>query len=114
MGNLVLSLGGEPGGRSFDLPLQPLEERLLPKPRRDGIPHLHPDSPGIAAHRTPRPKQAGIESNRNACNAQLGIEPRYAIRVSGLGSGLATGSFRKDDDRTIASQLSPPAGVHLR
>src|SRR5262249_12101541 len=114
MGKIVLTLGDESRSRSFDITLQPFEERLPPKTRRDGIQNLHQDGPGVAVHRPPRPKQAGIESDWDACNAQLRIEPRYAILVSGLGSRRPAGAFRKKDDRAVARQLSARAGGHLR
>jgi len=37
MGKVVLTLGDESRSRSFDIALQPFEERLPPKTRRDRI-----------------------------------------------------------------------------
>jgi len=37
MGKFVLTLGDEARSRSFDIMLQPLEERLLPKTGWNGI-----------------------------------------------------------------------------
>src|SRR5207302_377825 len=70
--------------------------------------------PWIAAHRAPRPEQAGIKRDRKTRNSHLRIEPRHAILVAGLGAGRPAGAFRKDDDRAIARKLSPGARVHVR
>jgi len=37
VGKFVLTLGDESRSRSFDITLQPFEERVPPKTRRDGI-----------------------------------------------------------------------------
>src|SRR5207237_1100087 len=114
MGALASALRDEPSGGVFDLALQSLEERLLAQTRRDRIEHLDHDRPWIAAHRAPRPEQAGIKRDRKTRNSHLRIEPRHAILVAGLGAGWPAGAFRQDDARTIARELSPGARVQVR
>src|SRR4029077_5116719 len=85
--NIALAFRDQARGGGLDVELQPLEESVLGKARRDRIEHLDPDRAGIAADRAPRPEQAGIERDRNAGNARLDVEMGDAVLVARLRAG---------------------------
>src|SRR4051812_32015246 len=95
---VYVPLGDQPRRRILDLALQPLEERAEVQPRRDRIEDLDDDRSGIAQELAARPIQAGIERDRHAGNAKLGVEARDAELVGRLGPGRPPRALREDDD----------------
>src|SRR5262245_28773243 len=79
---LAAALRDEPRGRGLDVALQTREELILGKAGRDGIEDLHHDRAGPPGERTPRPEQAGVERDRHARHADLGIKVDHPILVT--------------------------------
>src|SRR5689334_15051160 len=78
-GQLTLAFGHQTRRRTFDLPLQPLEEQILVEAGLDRIEHLDADRPRVAPERTAWPEQAGVERDREARNVHPGIQVCDAV-----------------------------------
>ena len=77
----------------------------LSSPGGIGVEEFDHDRAGQPQERAARPEQAGVQRDRNAGHADLGIEMRDAELVARLGAGGAARALRKDDELAAAADF---------
>src|SRR5688500_13336594 len=102
----------EPRRRRLNIVSQALEELVPAETGRDRLEEFDHDRAGITQEGAAWPAQAGIERDRHAGHADLGIEMRDAELVPRLGPGGAARALRKDHELAAGADFLLGARGH--